>query len=193
MSSEKEFRQKIKDEAEKMYTRETDKQMMNDVVEELIKETKFDLPTDFLSRWLHFSNDKIDSVEHAIEQLKKEENGLRYQLIESKVAEAYDLKVEFADVEAAMRNIIKEQLAMYGQSNMPEEDLERIVQGSLQNQQEFQRMADQVFADKMMQTFKENVKLKEKKVTFDEFVKLMEEKQKHHHDHDHDHAHDHAH
>ncbi len=188
VSNEKDFRQKIKEEAEKMYVRETDKQMMNDVVEELIKETKFDLPTDFLSRWLHFSNEKIDSVEHAVEQLKKEENGLRYQLIESKVAEAYDLKVEFADVEASMRNIIKEQLAMYGQSNMPEEDLERIVQGSLQNQQEFQRMADQVFADKMMQTFKDNAKLKEKKVTFDEFVKLMEEKQKHHH-HDHDHAH----
>ena len=192
VSSEKEFRQKIKDEAEKMYSRETDKQMMNEVVEGLIKETKFDLPTDFLSRWLHFSNEKIDSVEHATEQLKKEENGLRYQLIESKVAETYDLKVEFADVEAAMRTIIKEQLAMYGQSHMPEEDLERIVQGSLQNQQEFQRMADQVFADKMMQTFKENAKLKEKKVTFDEFVKLMEEKQKNH-QHDHDHAHDHAH
>ncbi len=194
VNNEKEFRQKIKEEAEKMYIRETDKQMMNDVVEELIKETKFDLPTDFLSRWLHFSNDKIDSVEHAVEQLKKEESGLRYQLIESKLAEAYDLKVEFADVEAAMRNIIKEQLAMYGQSNMPEEDLERIVQGSLQNQQEFQRMADQVFADKMMQTFKDNAKLKEKKVTFDEFVKLMEEKNKnHHHDHNHDHDHDHNH
>ncbi len=118
---------------------------------------------------------------------------MRYQLIESKLAEAYDLKVEFADVEAAMRNIIKDQLAMYGQSHMPDEDLERIVQSSLQNQQEFQRMADQVFADKMMQTFKENAKLNEKKVTFDEFVKLMEEKNKHHHNHDHDHAHDHNH
>ena len=193
VSSEEEFRQKIKDEAEKMYTRETDKQMMNEVVEELIKETKFDLPTDFLSRWLVFSNEKIESEEHAAEQLKKEENGLRYQLIESKLAEAYDLKVEFSDVEAAMRNIIKDQLAMYGQSHMPDEDLERIVQSSLQNQQEFQRMADQVFADKMMQTFKENAKLNEKKVTFDEFVKLMEEKNKHHHNHDHDHAHDHNH
>ncbi len=190
VKDEKEFRQKIKDEAEKMYVRETDKQMMNEVVEALIKDTKFDLPSDFLSRWLVFSNDKIDSVEHAADQLKKEESGLRYQLIESKIAEKYDLKVEYGDVENAMRNIIKEQLAMYGQSNMPEEDLERIVQGSLQNQQEFQRMADQVFADKMMQTFKDNTKLKEKKVTFDEFVKLMEDKHKeHHHDHDHDHNH----
>ena len=118
---------------------------------------------------------------------------MRYQLIESKIADKYDLKVEYADVENAMRNIIKEQLAMYGQANMPEEDLERIVQGSIQNQQEFQRMADQVFADKMMQAFKDNVKLKEKKLTFDEFVKLMEEKNAQHHNHDHAHDHDHDH
>ena len=193
VKDEKEFRQKIKEEAEKMYVRETDKQMMNEVVEELIKETKFDLPTEFLSRWLVFSNENIETEEQAAEQLKKEENGLRYQLIESKIAEKYDLKVEYADVENAMRNIIKEQLAMYGQANMPEEDLERIVQGSIQNQQEFQRMADQVFADKMMQAFKDNVKLKEKKLTFDEFVKLMEEKNAQHHNHDHAHDHDHDH
>lgn len=177
VADETEFRSKIKTEAEKMYDRETEKQMMNEVVEALIKDTKFDLPTDFLNKWLHQTNDKIESLEQAAEEVKKMEDSLRYQLIESKVAEAYDLKVEFADVEAATRNIIKEQLAMYGQSNIPDEDLERIVQGSLQNQQEFQRLADQVFADKMMETFKSNVKLNEKSVTFDEFVKLMEEKQ----------------
>lgn len=178
VKDEAEFRQKIREEAEKMYARETDRQMMNDVVKSLIDITKFDLPNDFLSRWLHQTNDKIESLEAAKEQLVKEEEGLRYQLIESKVAEKYELNVEYADVEAAAKKLIKEQLAMYGQTNMPEEDLEKIVQSSLQNQEEFRRMADQVFADKMMQAFKENAKLTQKEVTFDEFVKLMEDKQK---------------
>lgn len=178
VKDEAEFRQKIREEAEKMYARETDRQMMNDVVKSLIDITKFDLPNDFLSRWLHQTNDKIESLEAAKEQLVKEEEGLRYQLIESKVAEKYELNVEYADVEATAKKLIKEQLAMYGQTNMPEEDLEKIVQSSLQNQEEFRRMADQVFADKMMQAFKENAKLTQKEVTFDEFVKLMEDKQK---------------
>lgn len=194
VKSEEEFRQKIKDEASKMYVRETDKQMMNDVVESLLKETKFDLPTDFLSRWLHSTNEKITSIEDAKEQLKKEEDGLRYQLIESKIAEAYDLKVEFDDVQNAAKAMIREQLAMYGQSDMPEEDLEKIVQGSLQNQEEFRKIADQVFADKLMQTFKDNAKLTEKEVTFEEFASMMEEKNKAHqakHAHTHDHGHQH--
>ncbi|MDD3773505.1 MAG: hypothetical protein PHC38_12755, partial [Weeksellaceae bacterium] len=195
VTTEEEFRQRIKEEAEKMYSRETDKQLMNDAVETLIKETKFDLPTDFLSRWLHFSNDKIESIEQAAEQLKKEEEALRYQLIEAKIAQEYDLKVEFSDVEITARQLIKDQLTMYGQSNIPEESLEKIIQGSLQNQEEFRRISEQVFSDKLLNVLKENIKVKEKKVTFDAFVEIMEEKHKHHHhDHDHDHHHhDHDH
>jgi len=194
VKSEEEFRAKIKEEAEKMYSRETDKQLMNDAVEALIKETKFDLPNDFLSRWLHFSNEKVESIEQANEEVKKMEDGLRYQLIEAKIAETYNLKVSHEDVEQAALKTIKDQFAMYGQLNVPDEDLKKIVQGSLSNQQEYQRIADQVFADKMLQVLKDNIKIKEKGVTFDEFVQLMEEKhQHHHHDHDHAHGHDHEH
>ena len=193
VKSEEGFRAKIKEEAEKMYNRETDKQLMNDTVEALIKETKFDLPNDFLSRWLHFSNEKIESLEQANEEVKKMEDSLRYQLIEAKIAETYDLKVSHEDVEQLALKAIKDQFAMYGQLNVPDEDLKKIVQDSLSNQQEYQRLADQVFADKMLQVFKDNIKIKEKGVTFDEFVKLMEAKHQHHHDHDHTHGHDHKH
>lgn len=192
VTSEKEFRQKIKEESEKMYTRETDKQLMNDVVEELIKNTKFDLPTDFLSRWLHFSNEKVESLEHAQEEVKKMEDGLRYQLIEAKIAQTFDLKVTHEDVQDATRRVIKEQFAMYGQNNVPDEDLDKIVQSSLANQQEYQRMADQVFADKMLNVFKDNVSVKEKGLTFDEFIEVVTEKaKKHNHAHDHNHDHEH--
>ena len=195
VSTEEEFRQKIKEESEKMYIRETDKQLMNDVVEELIEHTKFELPTDFLSRWLQFSDEKIESPEEALEQIKKMEDGLRYQLIEAKIAQTYDLKVAPEDVEEATRKIIREQFAMYGQTNIPDEDMNLIVQSSLSNQKEYQRMADQVFADKMLRVFKDHVKIKEKGLTFDEFIEVVTEKaKKHSHDHDHDHDHhDHEH
>jgi len=192
VKTEEEFRQKIKEESEKMYVRETDKQLMNDVVEELIENTKFDLPTDFLSRWLQFSNDKVESLEQAQEEVKKMEDGLRYQLIEAKIAQTYDLKVAHEDVQEATKRIIKEQFAMYGQNNIPDEDMDRIVQSSLGNQQEDQRMADQVFADKMLSVFKDNVSVKEKGLTFDEFIEVVTEKaKKHNHAHGHDHHHEH--
>jgi trigger factor len=194
VKSEEEFRTKIKEEAEKMYNQETDKQLMNDVVEDLIKTTKFDLPLEFLSRWLEFSNDKIESLEQAKEEVGKMEDSLRYQLIEAKIAENYDLKVEHEDVLNSAKNTIKNQFAMYGQMNIPDEDIDKIVQNSLNNEQEYRRIADQVFADKMLQVFKDNVSVKEKGITFDEFVEIMNEKSKaHQHSHEHNHGHDHKH
>lgn len=185
VKTEEEFRTKIKEEAEKMYSRETDKQLMNDTVEELIKNTKIDLPNDFLSRWLEFSNDKIESLEQAKEEVEKMQDSLRYQLIEAKIAEEYKLKVAHEDVVNSAKETIKNQFAMYGQMNVPDEDLDKIVQNSLANQQEYQRIADQVFADKMLQLFKDNVTINQKGINFDEFVELMNEKSKHHHDHNH--------
>lgn len=139
VKNEKEFRQKIQQEAEKMYARETDNYLVNEVVEALIKETKFELPNEFLSRWLHYSNDNIQSVEEAAERLKKEEEGLRYQLIESKIAEDFDVKVEYEEVLNAIRENIKNQMAMYGQFNLTDDDIENIVQSSAQNENEFRK------------------------------------------------------
>lgn len=193
VKSEKEFRQKVKEEAENMYERETDNHLVNETVEALIKETKFDLPNEFLSRWLQYSNDKISTVEEAAEQLKKEEEGLRYQLIESKIAQDHNLKVEYDEVADAIRANIRRQMAMYGQFQLTDADIENFVQRTIKDQNEFKRMSEQVFADKLKNVFKENVKIRTKEISFDDFAKIMEEKHKHHHHHDHDHAHDHDH
>lgn len=194
VKNEKEFRQKIQQEAEKMYARETDNYLVNEVVEALIKETKFELPNEFLSRWLHYSNDNIQSVEEAAERLKKEEEGLRYQLIESKIAEDFDVKVEYEEVLNAIRENIKNQMAMYGQFNLTDDDIENIVQSSAQNENEFRKISEQVFGDKMKKVFKDNVKAKEIEISFDDFMDMVEKKHSaKHHDHDHDHNHDHDH
>lgn len=184
VSTEEEFRQKVKEESEKMYVRETDRQVMNEVVEKLVKETKFDLPLDFLTRWLEATNEKIESKEQAADEIKKMEDSLRYQLIESNIAEKYNLSVTAEEVREATKKVIKEQLAMYGQSNISDEDIESIVNSSLGNQQEYQRMADQVFADKMLTVFKDNVKIKEEEISFEKFIEIMTEKSKQH-DHQH--------
>lgn len=192
VKSEKEFLEKIRTEAEKMYVGETDRQLMNDAIDTLLKEVKFDLPDDFLRRWLHFSNEEIKSEEEAAERLKQEEEGLRYQLIESKIAEKYDLKIESAEVEDMTRSTIKDQFAMYGHFDIPEEEMEKIVQNSIQNQDEFRKMADRVFTGKLTALFKEKLKLKEKEVAFKEFADVLKEKRAAHtHDHDHDHDHEH--
>ncbi|APD06030.1 trigger factor [Flavobacteriaceae bacterium UJ101] len=177
VDSEKAFKEKIADESTKMYQGEVDRQLLNDVIENLIEKTKFDLPGDFLTRWLKETNEKVESDEQAKEEYEKAEKSLRYQLIEAKVAEKYEVKVEMEDIKAEAANLIKAQMAQFGQANASDEEVEEIVNRVLQNQDEYKRVAEQVFGAKMLNVYKDNMKFKSKKVNFEDFVKEVTEKQ----------------
>ncbi len=178
VDSEEAFRNKIKAESENMYNKESDKQIINDVVSKLLDTVKFDLPTEFLTKWLITSNENVTTEEQAKEELTKMDKGLRYQLIEAKIAEANNVEVNAEEVKEAAFAAIKDQLKMYGQNSIPEDTLQQIAVSALQNQEEYNRLSYQVFTDKMLAIFKENVKLNEKEVTFDEFVDIITEKNK---------------
>ncbi|MFV0142204.1 MULTISPECIES: trigger factor [Empedobacter] len=178
VDSEEAFRNKIKEESENMYNKESDKQIINDVVAKLLDTVQFDLPTEFLTKWLITSNENVTSEEQAKEQLVKMDKGLRYQLIEAKIAEVNNVEVNAEEVKEAAFAAIKDQLKMYGQTSIPEETLQQIAMSALQNQEEYNRLSYQVFTDKMLDIFKNNVKLNEKEVTFDEFVDIITEKNK---------------
>ena len=115
VDSEEAFRNKIKEESANMYNKEADKQIINDVVTQLIANTSFELPKEFLTKWLTFSNEQIATEEQAAEELAKMEKSLRYQLIEAKIAEVNNVEVTAEEVKAAAEVAIKEQLKMYGQ------------------------------------------------------------------------------
>jgi len=178
VDSEEAFRNKIKEESANMYNKEADKQIINDVVTQLLANTSFELPTAFLTKWLTFSNEQIKTEEQAAEELAKMEKSLRYQLIEAKIAEVNNVEVSAEEVKAAAETAIKEQLKMYGQTSIPEESMNQIIASALTNQEEYNRLSYQVFTDKMLDIFKANVKLNEKEVTFDEFVEIITEKNK---------------
>lgn len=178
VDSEEAFRNKIKEESENMYNKESDKQIINDVVAKLLETFQFDLPTEFLTKWLISSNENVTSEEQAKEELAKMDKGLRYQLIEAKIAELNNVEVNAEEVKEAAFAAIKDQLKMYGQNSIPEDTLQQIAMSALQNQEEYNRLSYQVFTDKMLDIFKNNVKLNEKEVTFDEFVDIITEKNK---------------
>ena len=49
---------KIKEGIEKQFEQQTEQKLLNDVTESLIEATKFDLPKEFLIRWLQNSGNK---------------------------------------------------------------------------------------------------------------------------------------
>lgn len=166
-----ELKNKIKEDAEKQFVQQSDQKLINDVTEYLVENTKFDLPAEFLQKWIQNSGEKAMDETQAKEEYDKSEKALRYQLIESKLMEANDLKVDFEDVKELANNMIKAQMAQFGQMNPSEKEVEDITARVLSNQDEVRRISEQVVSQKLLSLYKEKANLKEKKVTYDEFVK----------------------
>lgn len=164
---------KIKEDAEKQFAQQADQKFLNDVTEFLLESTKFDLPSEFLIKWLQNAGEKPLTEEDAREEFAKSERGLRYQLIEGKIMTENNLQITFEDLKAFTSELIKKQMAQFGQMNPTQEDIDGIVARVLSNQDEVKRLSEQVMSEKMLGLFKEKVKAKSKEVSYEQFVKEM--------------------
>nr|WP_322623028.1 trigger factor [uncultured Flavobacterium sp.] len=173
VSSVEELKAKIKEDAEQQFKQQADQKFLNDVTESLIENTTFELPAEFLVKWLQTAGEKQLTAEEAEEEYKKSENGLRYQLIEGKVITENGLQITFDDLKAFAANIIKQQMAQFGHLNPTDEEVESITARVLTNQDEVKRLSEQVMNEKMLNLFKEKVKYKTKEVTYQDFIKVM--------------------
>lgn len=172
VKDETEFRARIKEDAEGMFVGESDRKFYEDVKEAVLDKTKFDLPDEFLKKWMQTSQERPVSAEEIEEEYPKMQDSLKWQLVESKLVKEHGIEVSQEELVSYTKELVARQMAQYGQQ--PEEkDLEDIAKRVLENQEEAQRIADQLFGDKLMKFFKETVKISEKEVSFDEFVKML--------------------
>jgi trigger factor len=162
---------KIKEGIEKQFVQQTEQKLLNDITETLISETKFDLPKDFLIRWLQQSGENPLTEDEAKEEFEKSEKGIRYQLIEGSLIKENDLQIQFEELQLFAKDMIKQQMAQYGQLNPSDKELDDIAARIFSNQEETKRLSDQLMSQKLLEFYKENAKLKVKKVNYEAFVK----------------------
>jgi len=173
VTSVEQLKEKIKEDAEKQFASQADQKFLNDVTASLLENTKFELPATFLKKWIQTVGETPLTPEQAEEEYARSENGLRYQLIEGKVLAQNNLQITFEDLKSYTSEVIKKQMAQFGQMNPTEEDVEGIVARVLSNQEEVKRLSEQVMSEKMLSLFKEKVKAKTKEVSYEQFIKEM--------------------
>jgi trigger factor len=167
-----ELRKKLKNDAEKNFINQSDQKLLNDVTEYLVNNTKFDLPEKFLKKWMQTAGENKLNEEEAKAEYEKSEKGLRYQLIESKLIENNDIKIDANQIKSFSKELIKTQMMQYGQANPDEKELESISQRILSNKEEVKRISDQLLSQKLISLFKSELKFKVKKVSYEKFIEM---------------------
>src|SRR5690606_36705490 len=121
-----------------------DQKLLNDVTEYLVENTKFDLQAAFLQKWMQTAGEKRMNSDEAREEYEKSEKSLRYQLIEGKLISDNNIQVTLEDIKSHARELIRIQMAQFGQLNSSYKDLYDIAARSLSNQEEFRRISEQL-------------------------------------------------
>jgi trigger factor len=166
-----ELKAKIKEDAEKQFVQQSDQKLLNDVTEYLVENTKFDLPAEFLQKWMQTAGENPLDETQAKDEYEKSEKSLRYQLIEGKLITDNNIQVTLDDIKDHARQMVKMQMAQFGQLDPSDKELEDIVARVLSNQEEARRISEQLMSQKLLGIYKENANIKTKEITYENFVK----------------------
>ena len=172
----KAFKAKIKEEAENSFIVESDRMLKNDVVTFFINKTKLKLPDEFLKRWLVKTSEKPLTMEQVEQEYDMYSKSLKWQLIENKILEEHEIKINNEDLLEHTKKMVAFQMKQYGQASSDEKQLLDISENILKNDDERKKISDQLFDERTLVIYKEIFKLKNKSISYDDFVKLASEK-----------------
>ncbi len=169
------FRAKMKADIAKNYEQSSEYKFLLDTKDILVDKVEFNLPEEFLKRWLLETNKEMThaSLEENFAGIMKD---FRWQLIRDNIAKENDVKLEQEDLIAIAKKVAAMQFAQYGMGSAPDELLENYAQEMLKDEQTRSRMMNQAFEEKVLGIIKEKVQIEDKLVSEEEFEKLFETK-----------------
>lgn len=176
IKTEEDFRKFVEEQIEMQYQTDVDKHFRNVVSEKLIGITELPLPESFLKKWLLENNKEELTAEKVEDEFEKAADTFRWQLIENHLLKKYEIEVKPEEVNSELEYFIKAQLAQYGQTDLPQEILDKYVKELGSKQEEVKKVYDHLFDKKLMALFKEKLKLNEIHMEMDDYVKMVNEK-----------------
>ncbi|MDR0811499.1 MAG: trigger factor, partial [Paludibacter sp.] len=176
VTSEDEFREKIKESVQTQLVADSDYKFGIDVRETLLAKYK-DLvfPETFLKRWLLINNKEL-TPEKVEEDYPKMIEDLKWQLIVSKLQKANDIKVEQTDIDEYAKTVARAQFVQYGMYDTPDEYIENFAKDMLKKEDTVNNIVNRLIENKVTELLKTKVKLDKKPISIEDFNKLFENK-----------------
>ena len=177
IKTEETFRNQVREESEKAFVADSDHLFAHHMQEELVKAVTLELPDEFMKRWLTESNEGKLTAEDIERDYNKYAESMKWQLIENKII--HEAGIEVGDQE--IKDYVKDYY-LQGWRTMPLTDdlterLESIADSFLKDKpQEVRRIVDALYGQRVAAYVKSKVKLNEKQISYDEFIKLDAEK-----------------
>jgi len=173
IKTEEELKEKVKAELDEYFQQNADVHFVNKVLEQITEKEEVVLPETFLVKWLLFSNENVQTEEQAKEILEAEKSQLKYQIIEGKLMNDNDIKLDYADVLAQAEQLVKNQLAIYGIHHLSDEEVQKYAIEMMKDQEQVRQISSEVAMAKLKDVILEKATKKETKISHDEFLEEL--------------------
>ena len=170
VTNEEEFVARIKSDLEKMFEQDSDKKLYRTIYDSLMEKVNADFPDDFLKRWIKQVNDKPVTDEQIEAEYEGYRNMLKWQLIEKTLFDKHNLVIDQMELVDFTKQLLRTNYANYGIFEVDEEELAQSAIKFLQDKKQTDAIISRLAEDKLINLFKTETLLKEKVVSYDEFV-----------------------
>ncbi len=174
VTSEEAFLEEITKEVEGMFGQDADRKLQNDLYKLAIEKAKFELPDDFLKRWLKATNEKL-SEEELTGGYDDFAKNLKWTLIENKIITDNKIEIKYEDVFALAKQRLDAQFRMYSPQPLSEEQLGQYTVQFLQNKEQANKIFEEVKALKVLDYLKSVVTLDQKEISDKKFADVAAE------------------
>jgi trigger factor len=177
VKTEEEFINKVKSTIGENYKRESDHFLEHNIEDYYVENTNINLPEGFLKQWLKNTSDGKVTDEVLDKEFNSYKRGLVWDIVKNKIAEDHKLTVETEEVKNKAKELI---IAQFGGQTFAEQisdRLDAIADNYLSNEngQNFMKLYQQLRNEKILSHIKQNITVSEKKVSVDEFKKIVSE------------------
>ena len=173
VSSEEEFRGKIKEGIAAQFLADSNYKFLLDARTYLMNKVgKLEFPDALLKKIMLMNNE--DKGESFVEEnYEKSLEELTWHLIKEQLVEAFEIKVEQADVLEMAKENTRMQFAQYGMMSIPEEMLENYAKEMLKKKENVEGLVNRAVESKLAAALKAKVALNNKEVSMEEFNNLL--------------------
>jgi trigger factor len=176
VKSEADLNKKVADDLTNMFKQDSDRLFTQNIYEYLMDKTKIAMPENFLKKWIKLSNEKpIDD-----ETLNKEFDGylksMKWQLIQGKLFKDNDIQITNEEVMDFTKSLLVSNYAQYGMPAPEDKELTETAMRLLKDKEQVNGIYDRITEKKLSDYFQTNVPMKEKKLSYDDFVKKASKK-----------------
>jgi trigger factor len=175
VKTEEEAKNKIKEDLDKMFGTDSDRILTRKVYNELLDSTKIALPDNFLKRWIKLSNEKEITEEQIEAEYTNYSKGLKWQLIQGKLFKDNNVQFESQEAVEYTKSLLVNQYAQYGIPAPEDKELTESAHKVLSDKKEANQIYDMLAEKKLTELIKNTVSLKEKALSYDDFVKVAQE------------------